>query len=66
MKCPNCGAEMKSEVYSNNGKGHKPAFCFFCPNGDFGTDYGNPEKVIEEVNSTHRWNEQMKGVKQNG
>ena len=62
MKCPNCGAEMKMETYCNNGKGRKPVSCLFCPNEDFGTDYGNPEKLIEEVNSACRWNEQRKAV----
>lgn len=55
---------MESEVYSNNGKGHKPAFCLFCPNEDFGTDYGNPEKIIQEVNSAYRWNEQREAAKE--
>ena len=66
MKCPNCGAELQSDVYRKLRPGHYEAqICYYCPNGDFGTDYTHPTKAIAEIESAQRWNEQREAVKWN-
>lgn len=67
MKCPNCGTELQSEVYRKIRPGHhEPQICYYCPNGDFGTDYTHPTRAIEEIESAQNWNEQRKGAKRDG
>lgn len=62
MKCPNCGAELQSELYRKMRPGHyAPQLCYFCPNGDFGTDYTYPTKAIAEIESANKWNAQREG-----
>lgn len=67
MKCPNCGAELQTDVYRKLRQGHHaPQICYYCPNGDFGTDYTHPTKAIAEIESAQKWNEQMEVVKWDG
>lgn len=54
MKCPICGAELKSESYSNMPKIGTKNYqsCVYCPNGDFGTDYyAQGTKLLTELQS---------------
>ena len=57
MKCPNCGAELKADVYSNYPKKGQLEYCLYCENGDFGTDYTTPSKAVAEVESAYMWND---------
>lgn len=62
MKCPNCGTELHSEAYRKLRPGHHgPQICYYCPNGDFGTDYTHPTRAIAEIESAYKWNEQREG-----
>lgn len=64
MKCPNCGAELQSDVYRKLRPGHHgPQICYYCPNGDFGTDYTHPTRAIAEIESAKKWNEEREAVK---
>ena len=64
MKCPNCGAELQSDVYRKLRHGHHgPQICYYCPNGDFGTDYTHPTRAIAEIESAKKWNEEREAVK---
>ena len=58
MKCPNCGTELKADVYRNYPKG-QIAFCLYWENEDFITDYTTPSKAVAEVESAYRWNETL-------
>ena len=55
MKCPNCGSELKADVYHGF---PKIMFCLYCESGDFGTDYTAPSLAVAEVESACKWNEQ--------
>lgn len=59
MKCPNCGAKLKEDVYRNYPKKGQLAFLLYCENEDFGTDYTTPSKAVAEVESAYRWNETL-------
>ena len=59
MKCPNCGTKLKADVYRNCLKKGQIAFCLYCGNEDFGTDYTTPSKAVAEVESAYRWNETL-------
>ena len=60
MKCPNCGAELKADVYISYPKKGKLEYCLYCESGDFGTDYTTPSKAVAEVESAYKWNEQRR------
>lgn len=64
MKCPNCGAEMQSEAYRRMmcPGYYEPQICFFCPNGDFGTDYAVMTKALTEIESAYKWNAQREAT----
>lgn len=57
MKCPNCGSELKADVYREF---PKIMFCLYCESGDFGTDYTSPSLAVAEVESAYKWNEQRR------
>jgi hypothetical protein len=63
MKCPNCGAELQFEAYRKLRHGqYEPQICYYCQNGDFGTDYTNLSMAIAEIESAYRWNKQREAT----
>lgn len=59
MKCLNCGTELQSELYQKIKPGHyAPQICYYCLNGDFGTDYTCTTRAVGEIESAYKWNEQ--------
>ena len=57
MKCPNCGSELKSDIYRGF---PNIMFCLYCESGDFATDYTIPSLAVAEVESAYKWNEQRR------
>ena len=55
MRCPNCGSELKADVYRNFPKKGQLVFCLYCESGDFGTDYTTPTLSVAEVQSAYKW-----------
>ena len=57
MKCPNCGSELKADVYNVF---PRIVFCLYCESGDFSTEYTLPSLAVAEVESAYKWNEQRR------
>ena len=51
MKCPNCGSELKADVYNVF---PRIVFCLYCESGDFSTEYTLPSLAVAEVESAYK------------